>query len=94
MDFKNGHRWRSAWWRATRSGDHSGGGGAVKARSRARLKTGSSPLFRFHSLRAFRRSEIIHTPTLGQALMPAGLPVEGRIMRHACGPRRAWLNNH
>ena len=36
----------------------------------------------------------IHTLTLGEALMPAGLSVEGRIMRHACGPRRAWLKNN
>ena len=35
-----------------------------------------------------------HTLTLGQALMPAGLSVEGRIVRHACGSRRAWLKNH
>ena len=46
------------------------------------------------SLRAFRRNGLLHTLTLGQALMPAGLPVEGRIMRHACGPRRAWLKNN
>ena len=36
----------------------------------------------------------IHTLTLGEALMPAGLSVEGRIMRHACGPRRAWLKHY
>ena len=36
----------------------------------------------------------IHTLTLGQALMPAGLSVEGRIMRYACGPRRAWLKHY
>ena len=47
------------------------------------------PRFFFHSLRAFRRNELLHTLTLGQALMPAGLPFERRIMRHACGPRRA-----
>ena len=36
---------------------------------------------------------ISHTLALGQALMPAGLSVEGRFMRHACGPRRAWLKH-
>ena len=36
----------------------------------------------------------IHTLTLGQALMPAGLSAEGRIMRYACGPRRAWLKHY
>ena len=46
------------------------------------------------ALRAFHRSEIIHTLTLGEALMPAGLSVEGWIMRHARGPRRAWLKKH
>ena len=46
------------------------------------------------ALRAFHRKEVIHTLTLGQALMPAGLFVEGRIMRHACGPRPVWLKNH
>ena len=30
---------------------------------------------------------------LGQALTPVGLSVERRLMRHACGPRRAWLRN-
>ena len=40
------------------------------------------PRFFFHSLRAFRRNELLHTLTLGQALMPAGLPFERRI----CGP--------
>ena len=30
----------------------------------------------FHSLRAFRRNGLLHTLTLGQALMPAGLSVE------------------
>ena len=49
-------------------------------------------LFFFQSLRASRGNELLHTLTLGRALMPAGLPVEGRIMCHACGPRRAWLN--
>ena len=51
-------------------------------------------LFFFQSLRASRGNELLHTLTLGQALMPAGLPFERRIMRHACGPRRAWLKNH
>ena len=46
------------------------------------------------ALRAFHRNEIIHTLTLDQALMPAGLFVEGRIMRHACGPRPVWLKNY
>ena len=36
---------------------------------------------------------VSHTLTLGQALMPAGLSVEGRFMCHACGPRRAWLKH-
>ena len=51
-------------------------------------------LFFFQSLRASRGNELLHTLTLGQALMPAGLPVEERIMHHACGPRRAWLKIH
>ena len=55
---------------------------------------GESVCMAFHSLRACRRNELLHTLTLGQALMPAGLSVEGRIIRHACGPRRAWLKNH
>ena len=62
-----------------------------------RLKSDSShlpfsPGSRFaHS---FHRNAIVHTLTLGRALMPAGLSVEGRIMRHACDPRRAWLKHH
>ena len=51
-------------------------------------------LFFFQSLRASRGNELLHTLTLGQALMPAGLSVEGRVIRHACGPRRAWLKIH
>ena len=35
------------------------------------------PRFFFHSLRAFRRNELLHTLTLGQALMPAGLSDDG-----------------
>ena len=35
-----------------------------------------------------------HTLTLGQALMLAGLSVEGRFLCHACGPRRALLKNY
>ena len=37
---------------------------------------------------------VSHTLTLGQALMLAGLSVEGRFLCHACGPRRAWLKNY
>ena len=37
---------------------------------------------------------VSHTLTLGQALMLAGLSVEGRFLCHACGPHRAWLNNY
>ena len=61
-----------------------------------RLMSDSSHLLFFtrFALRAFHRNAIVHTLTLGQALMPAGLSVEGRIMHHACDPRRAWLKNH
>ena len=37
---------------------------------------------------------VSHTLTFGQALMLAGLSVEGRFLCHACGPRRAWLKNY
>ena len=37
---------------------------------------------------------VSHTLTLGQALMLAGLSVEGRFLCRACGPRRAWLKNY
>ena len=47
----------------------------------------------FLYLRGGSPNELLHTLTLGQALMPVGLPVEGRIMRHARGPRRAWLKH-
>ena len=35
-----------------------------------------------------------HTLTLGQALMLAGLSVEGRFLCRACGPRHAWRKNY
>ena len=57
-----------------------------------RARLAGTSFLTFHSLPAIRRNELLHTLTLGRALMPAGLPVEGRIMCHACGPRRAWLN--
>ena len=37
---------------------------------------------------------VSHTLTLGQALMLAGLSVEGRFLCHDCGPHRAWLKNY
>ena len=72
--------------------DHQGAGtlcaSASRPRWRALRTTPPGQRSPTSSSQRARRSDIARL-LVGQALMPAGLSVEGRIMRHACGPRRA-----